>query len=126
MRYPSRSPRRDFSSSSRRSARLEGEGSSRCSAPKPYLYAEELAAVTPWSVEAIRKMTARGVLKLGVHCFQPGGAGSRVIYKWETIREMIEGRDRERLEKPEPVPRRPRKVELDVEEATARLRSLLS
>lgn len=125
MRSPSRSPRPGFSSSSPGSVRGVEGGGNRWSAPKPYLYAEELAAATPWSVEAIRKMTTRGVLKLGVHCFQPGGTGSRLIYKWETIREMIEGRDRERAQQPEPARRRLRKVDFDVEEATAKLRSLL-
>ena len=36
---------------------------------KPYLYADELAALTPWSVEEIDAMVKRGTLLLGVHYF---------------------------------------------------------
>jgi len=56
---------------------------------KPYLYAEQLAALTPWSVEAIRKKVQRGELRLGVHYFQEQHRG-RLIFKWAAIVELIE------------------------------------
>jgi hypothetical protein len=56
---------------------------------KPYLYAEELAALTPWSVEAIRKRVQRGELRRGVHYFQEQQRG-RLIFKWAAIVELIE------------------------------------
>src|SRR5262249_23455117 len=40
---------------------------------RPYLYAEDLAKLTPWSLRSIEKMVARGTLKRGVHWFQPAG-----------------------------------------------------
>jgi hypothetical protein len=57
---------------------------------RAYLNAEQLAAVTPWSVDAIEKMVRRGVLKRGVHYFQPQGRGTKLIFKWAAICEFIE------------------------------------
>jgi hypothetical protein len=57
----------------------------------PYLSAEQLSAVTPWSVDAIEKMVARGALVKGVHFFQPFGRRSQRIFKWSAIRALIEG-----------------------------------
>jgi len=57
--------------------------------PKPYLYAEELAVLTPWSVAAIHKMVQRLELHQGVHYFQDGYR-TRLIFKWAAIVELIE------------------------------------
>jgi hypothetical protein len=66
--------------------------------PKPYLSTRELSEVTPWSDQAIRTMMSRGVLKLGVHYFKPGGPGGRPIFCWRAIVEYIEGAN----ERPQP------------------------
>jgi hypothetical protein len=58
---------------------------------QPYLYAEELAELTPWSVEAINTKVKRGELRQGVHYFQEQGRARR-IFKWSAIVEAIEGR----------------------------------
>jgi len=58
---------------------------------RPYLSVEQLAAVTPWSVNAIRKMLARGVMQLGVHYFRPLGRRRELVFKWDAIVELIEG-----------------------------------
>ena len=92
-------------------------------APKPYLYAEELAAVTPWSVEAIRKKVQRGELVLGVHYFQEQRRG-RLIFKWPAIVELIESGMGDRRTADADVLHVNGKV-LDVEKATAGLRKLL-
>ncbi|MFN8544619.1 MAG: hypothetical protein U0807_10515 [Candidatus Binatia bacterium] len=57
----------------------------------PYLSADQLAQLTPWSVQAIRRMQRRGVLRHGVHWFQPTGRGGSVLLKWAAIVELIEG-----------------------------------
>ena len=57
---------------------------------RPYMSAKQLAEVTPWTVNAIRKMMARGVLKRGVHYFQPLGRRREVVFKWSAIVVMIE------------------------------------
>ena len=57
---------------------------------RTYLNAEQLAAVTPWSVEAIRRMVSRGVLKRGEHYFQPLGARTQLLFKWPAIVALIE------------------------------------
>ena len=57
----------------------------------PYLSTEQLAAVTPWTVEAINTMRKRGVFKAGVHYFQPSGKGGQVIFKWAAVVKLIEG-----------------------------------
>ena len=57
---------------------------------KPYLYIEELAALTPWTAQAIRKKVQRGELRAGVHYFQENYR-ARLIFKWEAIVQLIEG-----------------------------------
>jgi hypothetical protein len=65
-------------------------------------------------------MMQRKVLKQGVHYFKPPGQGTRPIFKWSAIVDLIEVRG----SAPEPEPS-DRKGELDVEEATRRLQRLL-
>ena len=61
--------------------------------PRPYMNTEQLAAVTPWTPKAIARLVARGVLVRGVHYFTLSGAGRRkLIFKWDTIVQLIEGR----------------------------------
>jgi len=90
---------------------------------KPYLYAEELAELTPWSVEAIHKKVQRGELRTGVHYFQEGHRG-RLIFKWAAIVELIEGGASDRKTADAGVPHVNGKG-LDVEKATAGLYRLL-
>jgi hypothetical protein len=92
-------------------------------APKPYLYAEELAALTPWSVEAIRKKVQRGELRLGLHYFQEARRG-RLIFKWAAIVELIECGTGDHMAHAN-VAHGHGKV-LDVAQATTELRRLLS
>jgi len=99
---------------------------------RPYLSAEQLAALTPWSVGAIEKMVKRGVFVRGVHYFQPLGRRSRLIFKWEAVAAMIEGRpvhgdaqpvvDDSRVTALHSVPA---KRTIDVEKATTDLQRLL-
>lgn len=58
---------------------------------RPYLSIQQLAEVTPWTVGAIRKMVARGVLKRGLHYFQPLGRRRELVFKWAAIEQLIEG-----------------------------------
>lgn len=57
----------------------------------PYLSTEQLAQLTPWSVQAIRTMVKRGVFQRAVHYFQPGGKGGGLVFKWSAVVELIEG-----------------------------------
>ena len=57
----------------------------------PYLATEQLAALTPWTVQAINTMRKRGVFKRGVHYFQPTGGHGQVIFKWAAVVDLIEG-----------------------------------
>lgn len=57
---------------------------------KPYLYIEELAELTPWSVQAINTKVRRGELRRNVHYFQEHHRG-RLIFKWDAIVQAIEG-----------------------------------
>lgn len=96
---------------------------------KPYLSAEELAQRTPWSTDAIEKMIARGVLVRGVHFFQLGGRRGRLIFKWDAIVALIEGR-RIRMTPTDVVETENRheveaKQGLNVEAATTELQRLL-
>jgi hypothetical protein len=59
--------------------------------PRAYLTAEQLAALTPWSLAAINAMVRRGQLVRGVHWFQPAGHRGLRIFKWEAITAYIEG-----------------------------------
>jgi len=57
---------------------------------REYLSVEQLAARTPWSPDAIRRMVTRGVLRRGVHYFQPFGSRSQLVFKWRAIVSLIE------------------------------------
>lgn len=57
-----------------------------------YLSIRELAAFTPWTEQAIRTMIRRGTFKRGVHYFQPFGRRGQVIFKWQAVVELIEGK----------------------------------
>ena len=57
---------------------------------REYLYIEDLAALTPWSRDAIETMVRRGILRRGVHYFQPGGHRGRLIFKWSAIVSFIQ------------------------------------
>jgi hypothetical protein len=90
---------------------------------REYLDAKQLAAQTPWSVNAIEKMIRRGVLRKSVHWFQPFGRRTQVLFKWSAIVGLIEGRRdhvliREGLEGQE--------EHGDVEAAAAELRGVLA
>jgi hypothetical protein len=91
--------------------------------PRPYLNAQQLAEVTPWSVNAIEKMVSRGVFKLGVHYFQPGGHRTQLIFKWSAIIEFVEGLSE--TSKASPAPVLLRKGPLDVQQAAEELHRLL-
>lgn len=58
---------------------------------REYLSAEQLAALTPWTVEAIRRMVSRGILRRGIDYFQPFGSRTQLLFKWRAIRRLIEG-----------------------------------
>jgi hypothetical protein len=88
----------------------------------PYLSIEQLAALTPWSVEAIRRRMRRGFFRSGVHFFQPAGPRREVIFKWGAVQELIE-RGSVAVSIVKPV--RGRRRTIDVEKATAELRGLL-
>jgi hypothetical protein len=107
--------------------RKQEEGAGRITKPRAYLYAEDLAELTPWTVEAIDKMVARGTLRRGIHWFQPAG---RRIFKWAAIIELIEGGEGRDSHLNTPALARTnapvgRKILRNVEEATERLRRVL-
>ncbi len=89
---------------------------------RPYLSAEQLTAVTPWSLDAIKHMIARGVLKRSVHYFRPLGRRRELLFKWAAIVEMIE---QSPAVVEEPATRQPKRVGIDVEQATANFERLL-
>lgn len=60
--------------------------------PRAYLSAEQLGELTPWSPDAVEKMIRRGVLIRGVHYFQPFGRRGRLLFKWDAVVALIEGR----------------------------------
>jgi len=96
-------------------------------AARPYMSATQLAAVTPWTVNAIRKMVARRLLKRGVHYFQPLGRRREVVFKWSAIVGMIEQQPGVMEEADSGATLRPRRaVGMDVEQATASFERLLS
>jgi hypothetical protein len=90
--------------------------------PRQYLNAEQLAALTPWSPDAIRRMVQRGLLRKGEHYFQPLGPRTQLLFKWSAIVALIEqnGAQHPRASAENPGPET-----IDVEEATERLRRLL-
>lgn len=95
---------------------------------KPYLYIEELAKLTPWSVQAINTKVRRGELRRNVHYFQEHQRG-RLIFKWDAIVQAIEGaalraaasREEHRRDS-DPIPRG---KAMDIEKAKAELQRLL-
>jgi hypothetical protein len=89
----------------------------------PYLSTEQLAQLTPWSVQAINTMRKRGVFKVGVHYFQPTGRGGQVIFKWGAVVELIEDSASRGSAVVERV--QPRRKRLNVEDATAAVQQLL-
>src|SRR6266404_5205504 len=82
---------------------IEPAEQSRSAAPrapvcKPYVSIAELAALTPWTAQAIRTMISRGILRDGEHYFH---VGRRPVFKWEAVVAFIEKQQRQ-------PPRRPR------------------
>ncbi len=59
--------------------------------PAPYLSANELADVTPWTPKAIRRKVERGHFLLGVHYFQPGGPGTEMFFDFKAVCAFIRG-----------------------------------
>jgi hypothetical protein len=91
---------------------------------RPYLSIGQLAAKTPWSVEAIRKMMVRGVLKERKHYFRPFGQRHGLVFKWSAIVALIEQPPAPMVELAEAHPE-PRSAGMNVEQATANLQRLL-
>ena len=62
--------------------------------PKPYLNADELAGLTPWTKGAIAHMVRTGLLQEGVHFFRIYGPGRHRprVFKWAAIVELIESK----------------------------------
>jgi hypothetical protein len=89
---------------------------------REYLYAEEVAAFTPWSEEALDRLIQRGTLKAGVHFFQPTGHRGRRIFKRSAIVRLIEGQD---VEVKSVLRAKMGTKGFDVEKAEERLRRLL-
>ena len=56
---------------------------------KPYVSIEELAGLTPWSLQAIRSMIKRRVFTEDVHFFR---LGRRILFKWNAVVDLIEHR----------------------------------
>ena len=98
----------------------------------PYLSAEQLCELTPWTPDALEKLIRRGVLKRGVHYFQPLGRRSRLFFKWTTIQALIEGRSvpsetEPVIDEPQPPALKavPTRRVIDVEKTTTDLQRLL-
>jgi len=99
---------------------------------RPYLSAEQLSELTPWTLDAQQKLIRRGVLKLGVHYFQPQGRRGRLVFKWSAIVALIEGHSVHSeavpmIDEPQPPALKavPRRQTIDVEKATTDLQRLL-
>lgn len=60
--------------------------------PNPDLSIRELSALTPWTEQALRTMTAKGALKEGEHFFH---LGRLTVPKWDAIVGFIERGERE-------------------------------
>jgi hypothetical protein len=54
---------------------------------KPYVSAQELADLTPWTENAIKNMIRRGVLREREHYFH---VGRRLVFRWDAIVALIE------------------------------------
>lgn len=94
-------------------------------AVKPYLYIEELAALTPWTEDAIRTKVRRDELQRGMHYFQDQ-RGGRLIFKWAAIVELIERGRAKGADQRAPTPHHaPQGAIRNVEKATADLQRLL-
>lgn len=85
------------------------------------LYVDDLAALVPWTAEAIRTKVRRGELQRGVHYFQEGPR-ARLIFKWDAIVAFIE---RMPTSADIAAANGNRRAVLDVEQATAALHRLL-
>ena len=99
---------------------------------RPYLSAEQLCELTPWTPDALEKLIRRGVLKRGVHYFQPLGRRSRLFFKWSAIIALIEGRSipletEPVIDEPRPPALKavPKRRVIDVEKTTTDLQRLL-
>jgi len=95
----------------------------------PYISTEQLAELTPWSVQAINTMRKRGIFKVGVHYFQPAGKGGQVIFKWAAVVELIESgalKDTDVVDHAPTVVGLANGKVIDVNEATERANRLLS
>ncbi len=57
---------------------------------REFLYTEQLAERTPWTVGRIRNMISDGTFREGKHYYRPKGPGSRPIFKWSAVVEFIE------------------------------------
>lgn len=88
---------------------------------RAYLSAEQLSELTLWTVDAIHKLVQRGILKKGVHYFQPGGRRSRLIFKWDAIVSFVEGS----VAEPAPVELKAERLVLDVAKAETGILRLL-
>ncbi len=89
-----------------------------------YLSIEQLAARTPWSVEAIYRMIRRNILRRGAHYFQPQGPRTHLIFKWSAIVAFVETNGQVAAPPGPAVGRATREGILDVEPATAALQRL--
>lgn len=58
---------------------------------REFLSVAQLSELTPWSEAAIRTLMARGKLRQGEHFYRPFGRGSRPIFKWSSVKQLIEG-----------------------------------
>ena len=92
---------------------------------RPYQSIAQLAEVTPWTVDAIQKMVARGIFKLGVHYFKPLGRKRGLIFKWPAIVAMIEQQPFIVQELDAPARQSRLAGRIDVEQATANFERLL-
>lgn len=102
--------------------------------PRPYLSADQLTELTPWSKDALDKMVSRGTLRRGVHYFQIGGERKKDrIYKWSAIEALIEGRpipdqsaEAKPVDQPAETMAKPPARKIDVEKATRNLQAMLN
>lgn len=59
---------------------------------KEYLSLGELCYRIPYRPQTIRNLMTQGVLREGVHYFKP--TSRRVVFKWQAVKQWIEGEDR--------------------------------
>src|SRR6266478_2521843 len=109
------------------------EGVATPAAASQYLSSLEVCQRTPWSVDAVQKMIHRGVLRRGIHFFQPAGRRTRLFFSWPALRALIEGQAIPPGPEPVLVEQRPaknqaappRRMIIDVQKATTDLQRLL-